>query len=117
MALPPPGTDLGGAEHTWWECWRQPISHKSCCSEADGHSVTDGDWRPKPDGSNAYQVRIEGQWWDVPPETVINASQKCGPEPNLEHRADAKVWYTFNRDLDGRIESIGVRCFKIGTEY
>ena len=53
MALPPPGTDLNSPEHKWWECWTQPVSHKSCCSEADGHSLGDADWRPKPDALGA----------------------------------------------------------------
>lgn len=102
-------------EHTWWECWHQPGTQVSCCSEADGHNLSDKEWRVAPDGTH-WQVMIENQWWDVPPKSVVT-SNECGPEPDLQHRAEAKVWYSFDRAVGGGIASVDILCFRVGTEY
>jgi hypothetical protein len=46
-----------------------------CCSDADGYAVSDPDWRSK-DGH--YQVRIEGEWYDVPDDAVITEPNRVG---------------------------------------
>jgi hypothetical protein len=120
---PPPGADLQSAEHRWWECWHAPdfdyggyrVPGSSCCSEADGHNLSDSDWRVKPD-SSGYQVRVENAWFDVPPSAVVR-DQNCGPEPNVQHRAEAKVWYKINRGLSGAITALTIHCFRVGMEY
>ena len=110
-----------GAEHDWWECWHQPdnigpYGHVSCCSESDGHTLQDDDWRVNPATGTDYQVRVEGKWFDVPPKSVIRSGfAECGPEPNLEHRSQAKVWYSRYNGMNGEIKSITIYCFLVGT--
>ena len=41
----------------------------SCCAEADGHILHDEDWRTV---GNHYSIRIAGEWWDVPPQAVLD---------------------------------------------
>lgn len=68
-----------------------------CCSDADGTALSDVDWDTK-DGH--YRVRLEGQWIDVPEDTVIT-------EPNRVGRT--MVWPMY---LNGRTV---VRCFMPGA--
>ncbi|WP_354122375.1 hypothetical protein [Bradyrhizobium sp. LA6.12] len=68
-----------------------------CCSDADGLALSDVDWDTK-DGH--YRVRIDGQWIDVPDDTVIT-------EPNRAGRT--MVWPIY---LNGRPV---VRCFMPGS--
>jgi len=68
-----------------------------CCSDADGSAVSDVDW----ESSNGhYRVRIEGEWFDVPDESVIT-------EPNRIGRA--MVWPL--RGYGG----LTIRCFMPGA--
>jgi hypothetical protein len=46
-----------------------------CCSDADGYAVSDPDWRSK---EGHYQVRIEGEWYDVPDDAVITEPNRVG---------------------------------------
>jgi hypothetical protein len=69
----------------------------ACCSNADGLALSDVDWDTK-DGH--YRVRVDGEWIDVPPDTVIT-------EPNRAGRT--MVWPFY---LNGRPV---VRCFLPGT--
>src|SRR3954470_12792054 len=39
-----------------------------CCSDADGTALSDVDWETR---DNHYRVRINGEWIDVPDESVI----------------------------------------------
>jgi hypothetical protein len=108
MAAPSPSADLRSPEHLWWECQQTPGAQKKCCGEADGHNLSDGEWRQSNSG---YQVRVGDHWFDVPPEAVISGAGRCGPEPDAEHRSEAKVWYV-------RLGfSVLVRCFIAGTLY
>jgi hypothetical protein len=118
LAKPPSGTDLNSPEHAWWECHVQPARGLLCCREADGHVLADRDWhvQPKADGTEAYQIRVQGRWFDVPPRAVINESRRCGPEPDVAKRAMAKAWYAPTWDGD-QIVSIDVYCFEAGTMY
>lgn len=68
-----------------------------CCSDADGTALSDVDWDTK-DGR--YRVRIDGQWIDVPEDTVIT-------EPNRAGRT--MVWPMY---LNGRPV---IRCFMPGS--
>jgi hypothetical protein len=112
MAAPPQGTDLRSPEHLWWECQRTPGTEKKCCAEADGHNLSDSEWRQS---SIGYEVRVGDRWFNVPPEAVIPGAGQCGPEANVEHRSEAKVWY--GRQLPGSGVAILIRCFIAGTLY
>lgn len=68
-----------------------------CCSDADGTALADVDWESN-DGH--YRVRIDGQWIDVPDDTVIT-------EPNRAGRT--MVWPFY---LNGRPT---IRCFMPGS--
>ncbi|KWV52965.1 hypothetical protein AS156_09270 [Bradyrhizobium macuxiense] len=68
-----------------------------CCSNADGQALSDVDWDTK-DGH--YRVHLQGEWIDVPNDTVIT-------EPNRAGRT--MVWPYY---LNGRLV---VRCFLPGT--
>jgi hypothetical protein len=46
-----------------------------CCSDADGTALSDVDWQTH-DGH--YQVRIGGQWIDVPDDAVLHGPNKAG---------------------------------------
>lgn len=70
------------ALHDWFEGLRS--GKGPCCSDADGSSVSDVDWRTK-DGH--YQVRLDVafeigktdmQWIDVPDDAVITEPNKIG---------------------------------------
>lgn len=68
-----------------------------CCDVADGHH-TQVEQR---DGS--YWVPIEGEWYKVPPEAVVNNAKNP--------TGDAIVWYVKNGD-----KSFYIRCFVLGLE-
>jgi hypothetical protein len=68
-----------------------------CCSDADGTAISDADWETK-DGH--YRVRVEGEWVDVPEESVIT-------EPNRVGRT--MVWPI--RGWGG----LSIRCFMPGS--
>lgn len=58
--------------------WFDTLSSKGggpCCSQSDGHVVDDPDWSVK-DGH--YTVRLDGEWVDVPDDTVIKEPNKAG---------------------------------------
>jgi hypothetical protein len=68
-----------------------------CCSDADGTAISDADW----ESSNGhYRVRIEGEWVDVPEESVIT-------EPNRVGRT--MVW-----PIRGYL-GLTIRCFMPGS--
>ena len=68
-----------------------------CCSDADGSALSDADWESR---SGHYRVRIEGEWVDVPEESVIT-------EPNRVGRT--MVWPI--RGYGG----LTIRCFMPGS--
>jgi hypothetical protein len=73
-----------------------------CCSDADGTALSDVDWQAK-DGH--YLVRIEGRWWDVPDEAVID-------EPNRAGRT--MVWPVYYRAVSTLVR-VEIRCFIPGS--
>jgi hypothetical protein len=46
-----------------------------CCSVADGVALEDPDWDTK---DRHYRVRIDGQWINVPDDTVIKEPNRSG---------------------------------------
>lgn len=69
-----------------------------CCDGSDALSVEDPDWRSQ-DGK--YQVRLNGEWRDVPDEAVVT-------EPNKFGRT--KVWPVTYED-----GAVVIRCFMPGA--
>jgi hypothetical protein len=58
--------------------WFQSLQNKyglSCCAEADGHPLNDGEWDIKDDH---YRVFLEGEWIVVPDDAVILGPNKFG---------------------------------------
>jgi len=80
--------------------WFESLHSKGggpCCENADGIGLSDVDWDTQ-DGH--YRVRLDGQWIDVPKDTVIT-------EPNRAGRT--MVWRFY---LNGRPV---VRCLMPGS--
>jgi hypothetical protein len=83
--------------------WVQQLTDKNgqgCCATADGHQA-EYEWDT--DGNN-YKVRIEGEWYTVPPEAVIEEPNKLG---------HATVWYWWDWSIDGK-KTHHIRCFLPG---
>jgi hypothetical protein len=83
--------------------WIEELKDKagrSCCETADGHPA-EYDWDM---AANRYRVRIEGEWVDVPPESVIEEPNRLGY---------ATVWYWIIWEVDGK-ESFHITCFLPG---
>jgi len=70
-----------------------------CCDGpgVDAYSLADVDWESK---NGRYRVRIEGQWYDVPPDAVLTV-------PNLDGRTI--VW-----PIKGW-GGLTIRCFMPGS--
>jgi hypothetical protein len=68
-----------------------------CCSDADGTAVLDADWRSK---GGRYQVRVDGDWHDVPEDAVITERNRVGR---------TMVW-----PLRGSL-GLTIRCFMPGS--
>jgi hypothetical protein len=83
--------------------WVQGLKDKAgqgCCATADGHPA-EYEWDT---AGNRYKVRIEGQWYDVPAEAVVEEPNKLGY---------ATVWYWWSWELDGK-KIYHIRCFLPG---
>ncbi len=74
---------------------------KSCCETADGHPA-EYEWDVS---SRGYKVLIEGQWYPVPPEALIEEPNRLGY---------ATVWYWWEWEFDGR-KTHHIRCFLPGA--
>lgn len=90
------------------KAWFDQLASKKglCCSFADGFSLADVDWDVQcatiADVEQCgYQVRIDGEWTDVPGDAVIT-------EPNRYGRA--VVWPY--KDASGATQ---IRCFMPGA--
>ena len=66
-AAAPPGSDPAFAQ--WFQSLRNPATGISCCGHGDGHVLTDTEWRI---AGNHYEVRIDGQFYPVSPQAVLN---------------------------------------------
>jgi hypothetical protein len=75
-ARPPQNADptLAG----WFHDLHQPSSGMSCCDVADGHILADEDWRIEGD---TYQVRINGDWREVPHAVVLDRADNPTGSP------------------------------------
>lgn len=113
-AEPPPGTDLNSPEHAWWDCHKMPRGGASCCGTADGHTLSDSEWRLAP-AAKGYQVLIGGQWADVPKDSVLHDADKCGPDPKDDGRSLAKVWWSLSITDDN--DQPRILCFIPGQMY
>lgn len=80
----------------WFESLRSKAG-VACCANADGMALSDVDWDTK-DGH--YRVRLDGEWIDVPAETVITG-------PNRAGRTMVWPYYVNGHPL--------IRCFLPGT--
>jgi hypothetical protein len=96
-AAPPPNPDP--VLHAWFDN-QYSLAGGWCCRIADGHILSDEEWRS---GARGYEVFIGGEWRTVEPETMRN-TVRGGPNPT----GHAIVWH----DAGFRIW-----CFAPGTEY
>ena len=83
--------------------WVQQLTDKTgqgCCATADGHPA-EYEWDTE---GNRYRVRIEGEWYVVPPEALVDEPNKLGY---------ATVWYWWDWSIDGK-KTHHVRCFLPG---
>ena len=83
--------------------WVKRLTDKSgqgCCATADGYPA-DYDWNV---ADNHYRVQIEGEWYDVPPEAVVDGPNRLG---------HATVWYWWDWSTDGK-KTHHIRCFLPG---
>jgi hypothetical protein len=85
--------------------WANSLQNKlseGCCSTADGWKPEAVEYDMK---GNKYRVKIEGQWYDVPPSAMIDLPNKFG---------FPVVWYYKTWD-NGIRPSISIRCFIPGA--
>jgi hypothetical protein len=83
--------------------WIESLKDKTglgCCATADGHPA-EYEWDI---AGNQYKVRIEGAWYVVPDEAVVDGPNKLGY---------ATVWYWWSWDIDGE-KTYHIRCFLPG---
>ena len=75
---------------------------EGCCSTADG-------WKPEEVEydmtGNKYRVKIEGEWYDVPRDALVEVPNRFG---------FPVVWYYKTWD-NGIRPSISIRCFIPGS--
>jgi hypothetical protein len=74
---------------------------QSCCDTADGYPA-EHEWDA---GSRGYKVLIEGQWYPVPSDALIEEPNRLGY---------ATVWYWWEWEFDGR-KIHHIRCFLPGA--
>jgi hypothetical protein len=83
--------------------WVKGLTDKSgqgCCATADGFPA-EYDWDTV---DSHYRVRIEGEWYDVPAEAVVDGPNRLG---------HATVWYWWDWSVDGK-KTHHIRCFLPG---
>lgn len=65
LVVAPPGTDLSGQTHLWFESlYNRQGGH--CCGEADCHVLDDSRYRSTPSGGWEIEIR-DGEWETVDP--------------------------------------------------
>lgn len=107
-----PSHPAGAADHGQFgptspemKAWANSLQNKlreGCCSTADGWKPEEVEYDMK---ENKYRVKIEGQWYDVPPNAMIDLPNKFG---------FPVVWYYKTWD-NGIRPSISIRCFIPGA--
>jgi hypothetical protein len=105
LAAPPPGTDLTSPTHLWFEK-QHNVRGQLCCDVSDGHLLDDRDVRMV---NEAYEVRIEGVWFQVGPAEMRDPV-RGGPNPT----GRPVVWYTKTiMPLPGFV----ISCFAPGSLF
>jgi hypothetical protein len=97
VSAPPPNADP--ALHAWFDRQRN-VRGILCCSIADGHILSDEEWRTN---GGFYEVYILGEWRQIQPSQLRDPAG--GPNPT----GRAIVWYTVR-------ERVIIYCFAPGTE-
>jgi hypothetical protein len=91
--------DLKRADLDAWFEGLHSIGSGHCCEAKEAQALDDSDWDTK---DNHYRVRLNGNWYDVPDNSVVK-------EPNLA--GHALLWV--NLLQLGGVPTI--RCFLPGT--
>jgi hypothetical protein len=91
--------DVDPSVHQWVQGLKDKAG-KGCCETADGYPA-EYEWDTS---GNRYKVRIDGEWYVVPAEAVIEGPNRLG---------DATVWYWTSWDIDGQMTP-HIRCFLPG---
>jgi hypothetical protein len=91
--------DVDPALRQWIEGLKDKAG-QGCCDTADGYPA-EYEWDI---AGKRYRVRIEGEWYVVPDEAVIDGPNKLGY---------ATVWYWAEWDVDGGMIA-HIRCFLPG---
>lgn len=84
-----------------WYMKLQNHNHGLCCDGSEATHLADVDWQSN---GGRYRVKLDGEWYDVPPDAVVD-------DPNLDGRA--LVW-PYPIWIGGK-KSYGIRCFLPGT--
>lgn len=92
-------------EHPELNSWYERLTNEngtSCCDGSDAKRVDDADWDTKSgaDGNVHYRVKIDGEWVDVPDQSVIRGPNRAGR---------TMVWPYY---IDGHPRA---RCFAPGS--
>src|SRR5215469_15543131 len=87
------------------KAWASTLENKlkeGCCSSADGWKPEEVEYDMK---GNKYRVKIDGEWYEVPPDAVVDVPNRFG---------FAVVWY-YRSWLNGTKPSVSIRCFIPGA--
>ncbi len=87
------------------KAWARSLENKlseGCCATADGWKPEEVEYDIK---ENRYRVKIEGSWYEVPPDAVLDVPNRFG---------FPVVWY-YRTWLNGTTPSIRIRCFLRGA--
>jgi hypothetical protein len=87
------------------KAWASTLENKlkeGCCSTADGWKPEEVEYDMK---GNKYRVKIDGEWYEVPPDAVVNVPNRFG---------FAVVWY-YRSWVNGIKPSVSIRCFIPGA--
>lgn len=96
---------LGIADGSADQNWLKGLKNKSggsCCNGDDG-SPAEVEWDVHTD---TYRVKIEGEWWPVPPAVVLETPNRMGY---------AMVWWYASTGIGGKFVPI-IRCFLRGVQ-
>jgi hypothetical protein len=98
LQIPAHAHDHSRPELDGWFKGLQSSSKAPCCDGSDAMRLDDVDWISK---GGHYQVRLEGEWIDVPDDAIVGEPNRAGPTMVWPWRTDGKL----NR----------VRCFMPGS--
>lgn len=98
---------------SWWKGLHSKnggLANKGipCCDVADGEKVLDVDWDTWRDekGEVHYRVRLDGKWYVVPDNAVVEDPNLYGP---------AVVWPQYSWDATHNTREVAyIRCFLAG---